>query len=127
MTADIEQFHKQQYLNLETFRKDGSGVKTPLWFVRQDDALYMRTLATSWKVKRIRRQSAVRIVPSDAQGAPKGEWVAATAELLPAAENAWVSAAFIKKYGLLKRLIDLRSRWRGYNESSFVVIVARLA
>lgn len=32
----IEQFNSHQYLNLETFRKDGWGVKTPVWFVRED-------------------------------------------------------------------------------------------
>ncbi len=26
-------FDHQQYLNLETFRKNGAGVKTPVWFV----------------------------------------------------------------------------------------------
>ncbi len=47
-------FDHQSYLNLETFRKNGSGVKTPVWFVEDCGVLYLRTDAASGKVKRIR-------------------------------------------------------------------------
>jgi len=47
-------FTSQQYLNLETFRKNGAAVKTPVWFVQDGDAIFVRTLANSGKVKRIR-------------------------------------------------------------------------
>ena len=47
-------FTSQQYLNLETFRKNGAAVKTPVWFVQDGDATFVRTLANSGKVKRIR-------------------------------------------------------------------------
>ena len=30
----------QQYLNIETFRKNGVGVKTPVWFVQEGDMFY---------------------------------------------------------------------------------------
>ena len=42
----FDQLKQQQYLNLETFRKSGVGVKTPVWFVQDGDTLYVRTLAT---------------------------------------------------------------------------------
>jgi len=44
----------QQYLNLETFRKNGMGVKTPVWFVQEGDTFFIRTMASSGKVKRVR-------------------------------------------------------------------------
>ena len=30
----VDQFIKQKYLNIETFRKSGIGVKTPVWFAQ---------------------------------------------------------------------------------------------
>jgi hypothetical protein len=36
MTAQVE-LTRQQYLNIETFRKNGQGVKTPVWFVEDGD------------------------------------------------------------------------------------------
>jgi len=73
------QFHNQAFLNLETFRKDGTGVRTPVWFVEDGKLFYVRTLADSWKVKRIRNNSRVRVVSCKAQGEPLGEWVTAAA------------------------------------------------
>ena len=51
----IAQFAKKQYLNLETFRKNGDGVKTPVWFAQEGESLYVMTIPTSGKAKRIRR------------------------------------------------------------------------
>jgi len=31
----ITNFDNHQYLNIETFRKSGVGVQTPVWFVRE--------------------------------------------------------------------------------------------
>jgi PPOX class probable F420-dependent enzyme len=53
MTA-FDQLTQQQYINLETFRKNGVGVKTSVWFVQDGDTIYVRTVANSGKVKRIR-------------------------------------------------------------------------
>ena len=115
MTSDsLALFDNQSFFNLETFRKDGSGVKTPLWFANIDGALYIRTGADSWKVKRLRAQPQVRITPSDSRGNPSGPWVDAQATIVddPAMKKR-VEQAFAKKYGLQKRLFELMSRLRG--------------
>jgi PPOX class probable F420-dependent enzyme len=75
MNKNLQQFQDQSFLNLETFYKDGRGVKTPVWFVQDGEKLYVRTVAGSWKVKRARNQPAVKIVPCKAQGQPIGEWI----------------------------------------------------
>ncbi len=121
----MEQFENHQYINLETFKKDGAGVKTPLWFVERDGVLYMRTPMTTWKVKRIRNRAQVLLVPSDARGRPFGEWVAGEAKIYPAEEMAWVNEMTIQKYGLFKRLMDLMNRWRG-NAGQMAVIEVHL-
>ena len=64
----LEQFQKQQYLNIETFRKSGQGVKTPVWFAQDGDSLYVWTQADSGKAKRIRNNGDVNIAPCTASG-----------------------------------------------------------
>ena len=114
MSADkLAQFSKQKYVNLETFKKSGQTIRTPLWFIEEHDVLYMRTPAASAKVKRIRNNSSVRIVPSDVRGNPLGTWLDGKADLIDADDAEWVNELIKRKYGLLKRLIDLRSRLKG--------------
>ena len=36
----FEKFTRQQYLNLETFRRNGESMKTPVWFVQDEKTLY---------------------------------------------------------------------------------------
>jgi PPOX class probable F420-dependent enzyme len=120
---NVAQFSAQRYVNLETYRKSGQGVRTPLWFIEQRGVLYMRTPAQSAKVKRIRNNPRVRIVPSDLRGNPKGVWVDGNAQLIDATDAEWVNQRVKRKYGLLKRLIDLRSKLKG---TQYVVIAVHV-
>jgi PPOX class probable F420-dependent enzyme len=119
----LAQFSAQRYVNLETYRKSGQGVRTPLWFIEQQGVLYMRTPAQSAKVKRIRNNPHVRLVASDVRGNPKGEWIDGEARLIPAEETERVNQLVKRKYGLLKRLIDIRSRLKG---TKYMVIAVHL-
>ena len=119
----LAQFSGQTYLNLETFKKSGQAVRTPLWFVENDGVLYMRTPAASAKVRRIRNNPHVRVVPSDVRGNPLGVWLDGEARLIDAENAEWVNDLIKRKYGLLKRLIDLRSRLKG---TKAVVIAVRV-
>lgn len=110
----IKQFERQQYLNLETFKKSGQGVKTPVWFAMEDGVLYTRTMANSWKVKRLNRDPRIKVAPSDARGEPLGNWVDGRAyEVTDPAAAAHVNSLMNKKYGLLKRGFDLMGKLRG--------------
>jgi len=83
-------FEGQKYLNLETFKKSGEGVKTPVWFAAEPSAkldsaeakLYLYTIGVSGKVKRIRNNGRVRIAPCDVKGRVHGDWVDARAEIV---------------------------------------------
>ena len=103
--TDLKQFEKQQYLCLETFRKNGEGVKTPVWFARENDQFFIWTGGSSGKVKRIHNNSRVRVAPSKVDGTPVGEWIEAFAVADPSdAAIKHVSKLFIKKYGLMFRM-----------------------
>ena len=86
----FETFAGHKYLNLETFKKSGEGVKTPVWFaadpsVRLDSSdakLFVYTIGVSGKVKRIRNNPRVRIAPCTASGKLLGDWVQARAEIV---------------------------------------------
>lgn len=108
--AALDQFKNQQYINLETYKKSGQAMPTPVWFTEQEGALYVRTEADAGKVKRIRNNSKVRIVPCGSRGQVKGEWVAGTAEIVDEATSEQIDQVLKKKYGLLKAGFDLMGK-----------------
>src|SRR5258705_11654888 len=75
-------FAGHKYLNLETFKKSGEGVKTPVWFAADPSAsldsndakLYVYTIGVSGKGKRIRNNPPVKIAPCDMRGRGLGGW-----------------------------------------------------
>ncbi len=79
---DFKAIGNPTYIALETFRKSGEGVITPVWAVAEDGKLYVWTIGDSGKVKRIRNSGRVRIAVSDSRGTPKSDWVEATARVL---------------------------------------------
>lgn len=111
--SQLKQFENHQYLNLETFRKSGLGVKTPVWFAQDGETLYVWTEGKSGKAKRIRRNGAVKIAPCKADGALLGEWMDAHAIVndSPEAVN-HVKALFSKKYGFAFHIFGLLGKLR---------------
>ncbi len=109
----LESFENQQYLNLETFRKNGQGVKTPVWFAREGDSLYIWTQADSGKAKRARNIANVNIAPCKADGALLGDWHPATVRRDDSPEAVKkVRGLFVKKYGLLFHAFALMGKLR---------------
>ena len=112
MDPRLAQFRGKKYLNLESYRKTGAAVRTPLWFAEAEGVLYVYSLADSGKVKRLRNDPRARVVPSDIRGNPQGEWVEARAEILDAAGAARGHQLLRQKY-VMKRLFDLLGRLKG--------------
>jgi uncharacterized protein len=87
-----------KYLSLTSFRRDGTGVATPVWFVEAGGRLLVETDAASYKVRRIRRDPRVTVAPCTATGRLRGTPVPAWAELLPDAEAPRVERLMARKY-----------------------------
>jgi PPOX class probable F420-dependent enzyme len=87
-----------KYLSITSYRRDGTGVATPVWFVTEDDQLLVITAVGSGKVKRIRRNPFVTVAASSARGRLRGEPIAARAELLPSTEVERVKRLMGRKY-----------------------------
>lgn len=106
-----------KYLSLTSFRRDGSGVATPVWFVAENGHLLVETDADSYKVKRIRRDAHVRIAACDARGRLRGEPVDAEARILPNSERERVEQLLARKYRIdrftVYPLYSLVTRLRG--------------
>ncbi|HEX4546198.1 MAG TPA: PPOX class F420-dependent oxidoreductase [Candidatus Acidoferrum sp.] len=122
-------FAGHKYLNLETFKKSGEGVKTPVWFAEDPatnlDAsqakLYVYTIGNSGKVKRIRNNPRVRIAPSSARGGVLGDWVEARAEIVSGAEAEYGARLLNKKYLPWKQLLDFFAMFRKRERTLFAI------
>lgn len=96
-----------KYINLRSFKKDGSPVDTPVWFAGvAPERLVVFTVATSYKVKRIRRNPNVEIARCDVRGKLLGPWSPATCRALDDEPDRIKRAydALNAKYGLLMRI-----------------------
>lgn len=102
-----------QYINLITYRKSGETVATPVWFVHENQRLYVMTGRNAGKVKRIRNNPTVQIEPCDARGTRLGDRVTAQARILDATDHARVNQLLNQKYGLMKRMFDLMAFFNG--------------
>jgi PPOX class probable F420-dependent enzyme len=109
---NLAQFNKQKYISVETFRKSGEGVRTPVWFVESSGKFYFNTVADSGKVKRIRRNPQVKFAPSNMRGDPLGDFISGTAQLLNETEATDVEKLYGQKYGLMKKVFDLMGSLR---------------
>lgn len=108
MEHALEALAASKYLSLGTYRLDGSLVRTPVWLVRDGDALLVTTQGSSGKVKRIRANPAVLLAPCDARGKLRGAEVAGTAELQGAEDTARTTARIRRRYGLLGWVLTRR-------------------
>ncbi len=110
----LDPFINQHYLNLETRRKNGQPMPTPVWFVQDGNMLYVRTMRDSGKVKRARNNPQVRIMPCGRAGEPLGEWISARArEVTDSAVYERVRALLWEKYGPMVGQFEARARESG--------------
>ena len=123
-TFDV--FQSNRYLCVESFRKDGKGVRTPVWFAGDPvrgvpQKLYVYSEADSGKAKRIRRNSRVRIAPCDVRGKLLGDWIEASAEIVTNEEAGHGMRLLNAKYTPWKQLLDFFSRFKRRGRVVFAI------
>jgi PPOX class probable F420-dependent enzyme len=122
-------FAGHKYLNLETFKKSGEGVKTPVWFAADPSTtldssgakLYLYTIGVSGKVKRIRNNPRVKIAPCNMSGGILGEWVEARTEIVTGEEAARGMHLLNKKYFPWKQLLGVFASFSRRERIVFVI------
>jgi len=120
-----------RYLSITTFRRDGSQVSTPVWFVSDDlgRRLFVATGADTWKVRRIRRNPHVRVAACTGGGKVIGDPIDGVALIVD--EGALVRRLQTEKYGWQKWLIEkayvlsMKVVRRPTGESVYLEIVPR--
>ncbi|MGI5403807.1 PPOX class F420-dependent oxidoreductase [Streptomyces sp. CA-135486] len=96
-----EDFAGASYVSLTTFRKDGTGVATPVWFAVDGGELFIWTLSDSWKVKRLRNNSRVVVTVCDARG-----------RIADGAVSAEGTARLLDETGAIRTLLSRKYTWR---------------
>ena len=124
--AGFASLQGQKYLNLESFRKSGQGVPTPVWFAEEPphsppEKLYVYSTGNSGKAKRIRNNGRVRVAPCDMRGKLLGEWVEAQASIVTGDEFERGMALLNKKYFPWKQLLGFFASFSGQKRVVFVI------
>ena len=122
MSVDISQFDKTNYINLETYRKNGVSVITPVWFVIEGKNFFVITKSSTGKIKRLRNNPNIRISPCDFRGKVKGKWLNGLATLKTPDEYPQIINLRNKKYGFRTKLVSLFTRGKG----SLIIICIEL-
>ena len=122
------QGHK--YISLETFRKNGQGVRTPVWFGEEPqpgppEKLYAYSIEDSGKAKRIRNNGKARVAACDGRGKLIGEWVEARAEIVTGAEAQNGMKLLDKKYFPWRQILGFFSRFSSKKRVVFAIYPAR--
>ena len=117
MTASksaLEPFVDQNTVLLTTYRRDGTGVGTPVHIAVDGDRAFIRTWDTAWKLRRIRNNPEVEVAPSTVGGRPTGPAINARARVLDGAESKYAAELLARKYPILHGvLIPRLHRLRG--------------
>ena len=115
MTA-LDTLGRQQTVLLQTRKRDGTWVGTPVSIVVDGGRAYFRSYDAAGKAKRLRNFPEVRVAPSTFRGRPTGPLMPGTARLLDDDEAARVRELLAAKYpwlhGRLVPWIHRRKGWR---------------
>jgi len=120
---------RHKYLNLETIRKNGQCVRTPVWFAGEPSIgvpqeLYVYSTTDSGKAKRIRNSSRVRVAPCDIRGNLRGDWIEARAEIVTGDAAQHGMRLLERKYFPWKQLLSFFS---SFSRQARVVFAIRPA
>lgn len=100
--ADLLQpFVRQSTILLQTRKRDGTWVDTPVNIAVHGDRAYIRTFAASGKSKRLRNFPEVRFCRSTLRGAPTGPMRHGRARLLDGDEAREASRLLARKHRVL--------------------------
>jgi PPOX class probable F420-dependent enzyme len=116
----------QKYINLETFRKNGQGVRTPVWFAGEPEQgvpekLYAYSTDDSGKAKRVRNNPRVRVAPCDVRGKVLGDWIDARAEFVTGEEAEHGMKLLNKKYFPWRQLLGFFSMFSRHKRVVFLI------
>ena len=100
----------ERFVSVETFRRNGEGVCTPVWFAEVDGGFVFGTNGDSGKVKRIRANPKVRFAAANYRGLERSDYADGKATVLDGEAAQEADSVLAAKYGWqwfpFSRLID---------------------
>jgi PPOX class probable F420-dependent enzyme len=103
--GNFESLRGNKYALVVTFRRNGEAVPSPVWFGLDDEGrAYLHTMRDTGKVKRIRNDPRVLIVPSNVRGKPIGPPRAGKGRVVPEEEWPHAEAALAGAYGVGRKI-----------------------
>jgi PPOX class probable F420-dependent enzyme len=107
-STDLDAMFPGRYLSITTFKRDGTGVATPVWFVSDGARLFAFTDLHSWKIRRVRHNPHVEIASCWPWGKLRREQVAGRAEVLTdPADLGRVRKLLLARYKISYRIVML--------------------
>jgi PPOX class probable F420-dependent enzyme len=107
---DFTGFDRTRQIVLVTFKRSGEAMPSPINHGAADGKIYVRTDASSGKIKRIRNNPRVLVVPSGLRVKPKAPAVAGLARILPQSEHAHAKKVIAANWSVpmtvLERTLD---------------------
>ena len=109
----LDEIKSEKYISLETYRKNGQSVKSPVWFVIENDLLYVITRSQTGKVKRLKNNLQVKFALCTIKGKVTGEWISGTAKILDEKQTKDAVKMRDKKYGFMAKIAKFLSKSKG--------------
>ena len=108
-----ETIKSKKYITVETYKRDGQGVMTPVWFYVKDDCIYVITRSKTGKAKRLKNNPKVRVAQCTIKGKITGPWAHGIAEILNKSDTSDALALRDKKYGMVASFAKFFTRSKG--------------
>jgi PPOX class probable F420-dependent enzyme len=105
VSSDLGAVRDTRTILLTTYKRDGTGVETPVSIAFEGDRAFFRSYDKAWKTKRLRNNPHVQVAASTLRGKRTGPPVQARATLL-AGEQARIAAkALARSHRLLQAML----------------------
>lgn len=112
---DAHELARHKTVLLQTRKRDGTWIGTPVSIVIDGDRLFFRSYDASGKAKRLRTFPGVRVAPSTLRGRPTGPSADGSARLLDGDEAQRARELLARRYPLLHgRLVPAMHRRKGW-------------
>ncbi|WP_298181989.1 PPOX class F420-dependent oxidoreductase [Saccharomonospora sp.] len=123
--AELARLDAEKYVSLVTFRKNGTGVATPVWIAQDGAELLVFSERDAGKVKRIRHTPRVELTACDMLGKKThGTTVTGKARVLDDAGSEHARRVVARRYGVVGRVTMLLSRLRGGPQRTVGIAIA---
>jgi hypothetical protein len=120
--STLDEIKSQKYISLESYRKNNQPIRTPVWFVVENDSIIVVTKEMTGKVKRIRNNQQVKIATCTMRGKITGKWISGIAKFLPDVQTGNVVKLRDKRYGIAAKIAKFVTR----NKGDFVAFTIKL-